>query len=429
MTFVERLDDFQRRHAIVGYPLGVVYKFIDDQGAYLAALITYYGLLSIFPLLLLLTSLLGFLVQNNDQLRENLLQGVISNIPVIGDELAQPRGLQGSLAAVIVGGLVAMYGGLGVAQALQNAMNTVWAVPRFKRPNPILARAKSALILLFLGVTLVGAAALPTFVPVLSGWLHTAFSTVSAVLVFWVLLHVSTHHQRLRWRTLLPGAVFIGLVWRILEELGGSIINGVMARSSGSYGVFAVVLGLIAWIFVLSVSIVIAAEMNVVLARRLYPRALLTPFTDDVDLTEADQREYAYLVDMQRLKGFQHVRVRFAKEEPEDGAHEDRPGSPRTSVITDRDLGQERSGRRRPGVDAPDEESSGASGTAPLPETGSHVGADHGPPPAEPPAGPISTGHRSPRLGRVRRRDLHEQPTLPIRRRLGQDDPPHATDD
>ena len=45
MTLVDRVDGFQRRHPVVGFPLGVVYKFLDDQGAYLAALITYYGLL------------------------------------------------------------------------------------------------------------------------------------------------------------------------------------------------------------------------------------------------------------------------------------------------------------------------------------------------------------------------------------------------
>lgn len=297
----------------MGLPLGVVYKFVDDQGAYLAALITYYALLSIFPLLLLLTSVLGFLVQGNDVLRESLLDGVLAQLPVIGDELKSPSGLKGNVVAVIVGALTAVYGGLGVAQAVQHAMNTVWAVPRHLRPNPFLARAKSAGLLLILGIALLSAGALPRIVRWLDGRLWLGVNTILAVLVFWVLLRFSTHRSQ-TWRTLLPGAVLVGLAWQLLETLGGRLVEAVINRSSGSYGVFAVVLGLILWIFSLAVALVLAAELNVVLTRQLYPRSLLTPFIDDVDLTRADHEAYAQLVLMHQLKGYQHVEVSFDKD-------------------------------------------------------------------------------------------------------------------
>lgn len=314
MTLVDRVDGFQRRHPVLGFPLGVVYKFLDDQGAYLAALITYYGLLSIFPLLLLMTSILGFLVQDNAVLRESLINGVLAQVPVIGEELQSPSGLQGNLVAVIVGSLTAAYGGLGVAQALQHAMNTVWAVPRHRRPNPILARAKSAGILAFLGISLIAAGVIPRVFDWLAGWPWTVLNTVLAVLIFWVVLHVSTHRSH-GWRSLLPGAIIVGIVWQLLETLGAAVVTSIIARSSGSYGVFAVVLGLIVWIYLLAVTVVMAAELNVVRARHLYPRALLTPFTDDVDLTRADHEAYSHLVEMNRLKGYQHVSVTFDKNE------------------------------------------------------------------------------------------------------------------
>src|SRR5688572_866437 len=60
MRLTERFDRYQRRHPWAGYPIAVIYKFFDDQGTYLAALITFYGFLSLFPLLLLLSSILGF---------------------------------------------------------------------------------------------------------------------------------------------------------------------------------------------------------------------------------------------------------------------------------------------------------------------------------------------------------------------------------
>lgn len=314
MSVVDRLDSYQRRHKRVGLPLGVIYKFVDDQGAYLAALITYYALLSIFPLLLLLTSILGFLVQDNEALRESLLNGVLSQLPVIGKELESPSGLQGNLVAVIIGSLTAIYGGLGVAQALQHAMNTVWAVPRHRRPNPFLARAKSAGLLLLLGLALLGAGSLPRMIGWLDGRLWLVVNTVLAVLVFWVLLHFSTHRSH-AWRSLLPGAVLVGVVWQLLETLGGRLVEDVINRSSASYGVFAVVLGLILWIFALAAALVLAAELNVVLERQLYPRALLTPFIDNVDLTRADHEAYGHLVSMHRLKGYQQVDVTFDKDE------------------------------------------------------------------------------------------------------------------
>lgn len=311
-TFSDRLDAFQRRHPVVGFPLGVVYKFLDDQGAYLAALITYYALLSIFPMLLILASVLGFLVQDNERLREQVLDGVLAQLPVIADELAQPSGLQGSIPAVVFGGLIALYGAIGVAQALQHAMNTIWSVPRHSRPNPVKARFKSAGIIMLLVLGLVGAGGLPKVLTWLDGWYWTPVNMVLAAGLFWILLHLTTA-RTVPWRTMLPGAFVIGLMWQVLETVGGTVVNSVVARSGGTYGVFAVVIGLILWLFVLAASIVVAAEINVVWARHLYPRALLTVFTDDVDLTQADHDAYSYLINANRLKGYQEVSVMFDK--------------------------------------------------------------------------------------------------------------------
>ena len=121
MPLTRRFDRFQRRHPVFGFPIAVIYKFFDDQGTYLAALITYYGFLSLFPLLLLLASVLGFVLQDDPDLQERILDSTLSQFPIIGDQLREPQGLQGSGVAVVVGGLVALYGALGVAQAMQNA--------------------------------------------------------------------------------------------------------------------------------------------------------------------------------------------------------------------------------------------------------------------------------------------------------------------
>ena len=135
-----------------GFPIAVLYKFFEDQGAYLAALTTYYGFLSLFPLLLLLASLLGFVLQSNPDLQVRILDSALRQFPVIGDQLGDPQALQGNRSPWLVGGLVALYGALGAAQALQHAMNVAWSVPRNRRPNPLKARLRSLLLLATAGV-------------------------------------------------------------------------------------------------------------------------------------------------------------------------------------------------------------------------------------------------------------------------------------
>lgn len=154
------LDGFQRRHPAVSVPIAVFYKYVDDQGPYLAAIITYYGFIAIFPLLLLATSILGFVLQGNPDLQEAVLSSALSQFPIIGDELGRPDGLSGSQTAVVVGALTATYGALGLGQALQNAQNIAWSVPRNSRPNPVVLRLKSLVLLASAGVAVLGVSVL-----------------------------------------------------------------------------------------------------------------------------------------------------------------------------------------------------------------------------------------------------------------------------
>ena len=130
----------------------MLYKFVDDQGNVLAALITYYAFVSLFPLLLLLVTLLGYALHGNEQLQADVLNSALSQFPVIGEQLrTNIDPLHGKVLGLVVGILGSLYGGLGVAQACQNAMNKIWAVPRNARPNPLKARGISLLLLLLLG--------------------------------------------------------------------------------------------------------------------------------------------------------------------------------------------------------------------------------------------------------------------------------------
>ena len=322
----ERLDAFQRRHRWAGFPLAVVYKFADDQAGYLAALISYYGFVSLFPLLLLLTSLLGFALQGSPELQRDILDSALSQFPVIGEQLARPGGLQGSGTAVVVGVVGSLYGALGVAQAFQNAMNVLWAVPRHRRPNPVLSRLRSLLLLGTAGLAIIGTTVLSALAASAGafGWGGGPVARVAAALlavllnaaVFMLAFRIGTAH-RLRPRQIVPGALLAAVVWQLLQSFGGAYVGHVVKDATATNSVFAVVLGLVAWIYLGAVTVLLAVEVNVVRAKRLWPRALLTPFTDDVQLTRGDRRAYTGYARAQSAKGFETVDVRFDEPPPD----------------------------------------------------------------------------------------------------------------
>jgi membrane protein len=320
---VQRVDAYQRSHSWVGFPLGVLYKFFDDQGGYLAALITYYGFLSLFPLLLLLVTVLGYLLHGNPGLQHQILHSALSQFPIIGDQLGgDVHAAHGSVLAIVIGVLGSLYGGIGVVQAAQNAMNVVWAVPKNTRPNPIKGRLRSLLMLAVLGVGLLLTTAL-------SGLTTGAHAYVSGpvastgirlvTLILAVLLNVGLFVAAFRLltardvttRQVLPGAVVAAVGWQVLQAVGTYLVGSKLRGASSSYGVFGIVLGLLAFIYLAAILVVFCAEANTVAAQRLWPRSLLTPFTDDVQLTGPDQRAYSSYAAAQRSKGFQQILTKF----------------------------------------------------------------------------------------------------------------------
>jgi membrane protein len=319
-ALVDRVDDYQRRHRFIGFPLGVAYKFMDDQGSYLAAVVTYYAFIAMFPLLLIASSVLGFVLQDNRELSDQVLTSALSQFPIVGTELGKPKGLQGSTSAVVFGSIAALYGVLGLGQAAQNAVNVAYAVPRNSRLNPVLSRVSSLLLLVAAGLTVLAVTVLTSFashIDVLGadvagdiGWLLKLGSVAINALVLAAMMRLATS-QRQTFRSALPGAVLVAVLWQLLQMLGGTYVSRVVSRASEINAVFAIVLGLLALLYIASVIAVIGLEVNVVLVRRLYPRALLTPFTDAVELTDADRRAYADYAKAQRHKGFQQVQVDF----------------------------------------------------------------------------------------------------------------------
>lgn len=320
MSTVERLDQFQQRHPKVGLPLAVIYKFYDDQGAFLAALIAYYGFLSLFPLLLLLSTILNFVLAGNVDLQHRVLNSALGQFPVVGTQLSDKHGVTGSGAGLVVGILGTIYGGLGVAQAAQNAMNTVWRVPRNSRPNPFRSRLRSIRLLSIVGLSVLGTTVLSglgasaeAFGATIGSGVKVLFVALSLLVnaaVFTLGFKVATARE-LSWRETVPGAVAAAVAWEALQFVGTTLVGQVVKDASVPNSIFALVLGLIGWIYVEATIVVFAVEYNVVRSQRLWPRALLTPFTDNVQLTAADEAAYTSQAHAARSKGFEDITVRF----------------------------------------------------------------------------------------------------------------------
>ncbi len=315
---VARVDGFQRRRRVVGLPLAVVYKFFDDQGNYLAAIMTYYAFVAIFPLMLISSSILGFVLQGDEALQQQVLDSALGRFPIVGDQIGRPEGLQGSTSAVVIGALAALYGIVGLGQAAQNAVNAAWAVPRNSRLNPVVSRIRSLFAFVVGGLALIALGVLSSlasyfgvlgsgFMARLLGILITV-SLTGLVLSAMMRLALPEHPP---WLRLLPGGMAVALMWQLLQTVGGIYVGSVINKVSEMNAVFALVLGLVALLYVAAVMAMLGIEINVVLAKRLYPRALLTPFTDAVDLTEADRRVYTEYAQAQRHKGFEQVTVTF----------------------------------------------------------------------------------------------------------------------
>lgn len=315
-----RVDRAQRRFPPLGFPLAVIYKFFEDQGNYLAAIVTYYAFVAIFPLMLLGSSILGFVLDDNPGLQEDLLNSALSQFPIIGDELGRPDGLQGSTSAAVVGALVALYGAMGLGLAIQNTVNAAWSVPRNSRPNPFLLRLRSLVLLATAGVAVLSVSIISTVgsntqvfgprVDTTLRWLIALTSVLVIGTMLTLLMRIATTREH-RLRNAAPGGFTLAFMWQGLQWAGAVYVTQVINEAQGMNKTFATVLGLVAFIYVAAVMGVLGIEVNVVLVRRLWPRALLTPFTDAVDLTEADRRAYASYALMNRHKGFETIAVSF----------------------------------------------------------------------------------------------------------------------
>lgn len=302
---LHRLDRYQQGRPWLSLPVAVLKKFADDQAGNLAALISYYAFFSFFPLLLVLATVLGFAAAGDPHVEKRVLHTVTEQFPGLGGAIV-PSGqhLHGSGFGLAVGIVLALWAGLAVANAAQNAFHAVWQVPVADRPGLLPRTARSAALVAVLGTD----AIVTTAVSALSSGarsLDVGLGAGARLLLLFGSLALNVVLFSVAFRILsptagsvrhvLPGAVLAAVGWQVLQWVGGYYITSRLSSASATYGTFAIVIGLLTWFFLLGQLILLAAELNVVRAHKLWPRSLSGP-----PVTDADRRTSTGYATMQR---------------------------------------------------------------------------------------------------------------------------------
>jgi YihY family inner membrane protein len=318
----------------MSFPLAVFKKFGEDQAANLAALIAYYGFFSIFPLLMVFTTILGYALQGDPHLQQTITDSAFANFPVVGRQLSQNvHSLKGNGVVLALGIVLTLWSGLGVLKVTQTAMNVVWNVSYERRPNFVWSTVRAALMLVVLGVITIASAAAGSVGAGHGGALWfivgIVISLVLNMVLFLLAFRVLTAED-VSWSDVWIGAAIGAVAWTVLQALGGYYVGHQLSSASNTYGTFAVVIGLLAWIFLGAQITLLAAEINVVKCRSLWPRALQPP------LTEADERAFKIYGLQEKRRPEMEVLVDVAGERTDRPADEQAHSSTGPSSATER---------------------------------------------------------------------------------------------
>ncbi len=311
---VRKADRFQQDHGSIGFPFAVVQKFGNDQAGAKAALIAYYGLFAVFPLLLLFTTITGYALRDNEKLHNDLVNSALGTFPIIGPQLrSQTHALTGSAAAIAIGSILLLYGAVGLGLATQSATNHVWNIPYVRWPPFLLRYLRAVAILVLLALSTIGSTVLTGFATLVShGWPTHVLLLIGSLTVNFVLIVIAFKvmtAEPLTWRDVALGAALATLFWQVLQLIGSWYVGRELHHSSDTYGFFGIVIVLLTWIYLGAQVFLLAAEINVVQRYRLWPRSITQP-----PLTAADKEVFERLARMEIRRPEVRVDIGFTPE-------------------------------------------------------------------------------------------------------------------
>lgn len=305
-----RVDKFQQGSPFFGFLYAIIKKYGTDNGGYLAALITYYGVLSLFPLLIVFSTLTQLLLRNDQALRLKISNSVSQYIPVIGSQLQHSiHSPTKTGIGLIVSLIITFYGARGGAGVLQFAISSLWYVPQDKQPPFLKNIARSFGIILGGGIGLIATTVISGYTTFLghSFPIRLLTSLISCVILCLTLLLVIqlSLPDRKPWRQLILSAGIAAIGLQILQILGSAVLAHELKSFNTTYGTFALVIGLMFWIYLQAEVLLYAAEVDIVRRYKLWPRSMQNT------LTIADQQAFRKAAEAQSRHDTENIAVHF----------------------------------------------------------------------------------------------------------------------
>jgi YihY family inner membrane protein len=277
-SVLQRVDRAQKRSKPLAVAVATFKKFSDDQSSNLAAMIAFWAFFSVFPLFLVLVTLLAAFLPASD--KNSVLGHVAQMFPLLDPRTV--KGLSGAWWTVVLGLATALWSGTGVVRTAQYAFNSVWEIPEEERPGLVTQVLRSILVLGTIGLGLL-------LTTLLSGLIASSASGVNLgavgrvagyllsaaldVAIFVAAFRILTDRD-ITTRDVLPGAILSGVAFFVLQQLSALIISRYLKNAQSTYGHFATVITILWWFYLQSIITLLGAQLNVVLKEHYYPRSL-----------------------------------------------------------------------------------------------------------------------------------------------------------
>ncbi len=238
-----------------------------------AAVITYYGFLSVFPLFMVASAALALLLRTNEGLKEEILTTAVAQFPVIGTQIREESGaLQGSVVAIVIGLLVTLWAATRAFVGVQSAFDDAWEIPINDRANIVITRVRALAGVGIIGTGIVGA----TIVSALAAAANIAILSRGGLALATVAINIAVLAVMIRtltaakvtWSMAVPGAVLGGVGFGFLQITGATIVSRYLASASDTTGVFGTVFALLGWLNLHAILTIAAVELNAALSRR-----------------------------------------------------------------------------------------------------------------------------------------------------------------
>jgi membrane protein len=253
--------------------VGTIDGFRRHRSGRNAALIAHYGFLSVFPLLVVFTTVLGFVLQSHAKLRNDIIDSALGQLPIIGQQIAtDPSKLHGSAVVLIIGLFASLWGGMKAFVAVHGALDDIAEQPLDHRSNLFITRLRALLGMGYIGGAQVGAAILASLVTVTGvRVISIVLLTIGTIAIDIGALALSYRWLRTTWpswRSVAPGAIVGGILFAVLQLVGVAIVGRAIAKASPVYGTFASVIGLLSWLSLHAIIALGGAELNAALATK-----------------------------------------------------------------------------------------------------------------------------------------------------------------